>query len=169
MLSTIAVNSAADYLRELRDTAQEALREMRLLIFELRPSALETDGLVLALRTRLEAVEERAGLAVSLQVQGEGALPLAVEEGLYRITQEALNNALKHAAAHRVDVCLAYEETRIVLEIRDDGMGFDQEVAAESGGLGLQSMAERAAHMGGTLTLDSHPGAGTYIRVEVPR
>jgi signal transduction histidine kinase len=142
---------------------------VRLLIFELRPSALESEGLVQALRARLEAVEERAGLAVSFEVQGEGSLLLTVEEGLYRVSQEALNNALKHAAAHRIDVCLAYEDACVVLEIRDDGMGFDRQVAAESGGPGLRSMVERAAHMGGTMVLDSHPGAGTYIRVEVPR
>jgi signal transduction histidine kinase len=163
-----AVGSAANYLRELRDTAQEALREMRLLIFELRPSVLESAGLAAALRVRLEAVEERAGLAASFEVQGEGVLSLSVEEGLYRIAQEALNNALKHAAARRVAVRLAYEEVRVVLEIKDDGIGFGRE-AEESGGLGLRGMAERAAQMGGTLALDSQLGAGTTIRVEVPR
>ncbi len=168
-LATGEVELVADHLRELRDTAQEALREMRLLIFELRPSILDTEGLVTALRARLEAVEERAGLEVLLRVEGEGTVPAEIEEGLYRIAQEALNNALKHACAGRVSVCLDRGEEAVVLEIVDDGLGFDPSTAVEGGGLGLDGMIERAAKMGGELVLDSEPGAGTRVRVEVPR
>ncbi len=168
-LATGDVELVADHLRELRDTAQEALREMRLLIFELRPSILDSEGLVTALRARLEAVEERAGLEVLLQVEGQGTVPPEIEEGLYRIAQEALNNALKHACAGRVSVSLDRGEEMVVLEIVDDGAGFDPSTAVEGGGLGLDGMIERAAKMGGELTLDSEPGAGTRVRVEVPR
>jgi signal transduction histidine kinase len=161
------VELAAEHLRELRDTAQEALREMRLLIFELRPSILESEGLVNALRARVEAVEERAGLEVDFHVEGETILPMALEEGLYRIAQEALNNTLKHASARCVSVSLAREEGRVVLEVTDDGCGFDPSTAVEGGGLGLDGMIERAAQMGGELELDSKPGAGTSVRVEV--
>jgi GAF domain-containing protein/ligand-binding sensor domain-containing protein len=168
-LATGQVELVSEHLRELRDTAQEALREMRLLIFELRPSILESEGLVNALRARLEAVEERAGLAVEFHVEGETILPTAIEEGLYRIAQEALNNALKHACARRVGVSLEWRESAVVLEIVDDGCGFDPSTAVEGGGLGLDGIIERAAQMEGELVLDSEPGAGTRVRVKVPQ
>jgi GAF domain-containing protein/streptogramin lyase len=160
---------AAEHLHELRDTAQEALREMRLLIFELRPSVLDTEGLVTALRARLESVEERAGLKTHFEISGEAALPADVEEGLYRIAQEALNNALKHANAQTVSVRLSRADGTIIMEITDDGDGFDTKAAVESGGLGLGGMKERATQIGGSLVLDSRPGEGTKVRVEVPR
>jgi signal transduction histidine kinase len=168
-LATGQVDLAGDHLRELRDTAQEALREMRLLIFELRPLILESEGLVTALQARLEAVEERAGLEVELHVEGDAILATAVEEGLYRIAQEALNNALKHACARRVSVSLERGKTSVVLEIVDDGIGFDPSTAVAGGGLGLDGMIERAAQMGGELLLDSEPGAGTRVWVKVPQ
>jgi signal transduction histidine kinase len=171
-LASGQVEMTSEYLRELRDTAQEALREMRLLIFELRPSILESEGLVTALRARLEAVEERAGLEVQFHVAGEAIgnlrLPAASEEGLYRIAQEALNNALKHARARRVSVSLDRGERAVVLEIVDDGVGFDPSTVVEGGGLGMEGMIERAAQMGGKLVLDSEPGGGARVRVEVP-
>ncbi|MGD2147942.1 MAG: GAF domain-containing protein, partial [Anaerolineae bacterium] len=162
------VELASDHLRELRETAQEALREMRLLIFELRPSILESEGLVNALRARVEAVEERAGLEVDFRVEGETVLPTTVEEGLYRIAQEALNNALKHACAQRVSVSLERGREQVVLEVIDDGCGFDPDTAVEGGGLGLDGMIERAGYMGGRLELDSGPNSGTRVCVEVP-
>jgi GAF domain-containing protein len=168
-LATGQVALASEHLRELRDTAQEALREMRLLIFELRPSILESEGLVNALRARLEAVEERAGLAVDFQVEGKATWSSAVEEGLYRIAQEALNNTLKHACARRVSVSLKQGERAVVLEILDDGCGFDPSLAVPGGGLGLDGMIERAAKLGGELVLDSKPGGGTRVLVEVPQ
>jgi signal transduction histidine kinase len=168
-LATGEVELAGDHLRELRDTAQEALREMRLLIFELRPSILDSEGLVNALRARLEAVEERAGLEVELRLEGEIAFPTAFEEGLYRIAQEALNNTLKHAFARRVSVSLEQDERVLILEIADDGVGFDPSTAVEGGGLGLDGMIERAVQMGAELVLDSEPGAGTRVRVEIPQ
>jgi GAF domain-containing protein/ligand-binding sensor domain-containing protein len=166
-LATGQVELASEHLHELRDTAQEALREMRLLIFELRPSILESEGLVNALRARLEAVEERAGLKVEFHVEGEPILPTPIEEGLYRIAQEALNNALKHACARSVSVSLEQKEEMVVLEIVDDGCGFDPEAAIPGGGLGLDGMIERAAKMGGELVLESTVGAGTRVRMEV--
>jgi len=158
---------ATEHLRDLRDTAQEALREMRLLIFELRPSVLDSEGLASALRVRLEAVEERAGLDVGLEVHGQATLPPEIEQGLYGIAQEALNNALKHARAQQVTVALVYTDDLVSLEIADDGVGFDTAAAVAGGGLGLDGMIERAAQMGGDLRLNSQPHQGTVIRVEV--
>jgi two-component system NarL family sensor kinase len=106
---------------------------------------------------------------VSLQVTGNGPLTAEVEEGLYRIAREALNNALKHANACNVSVHLDKGQETAVLEIADDGVGFDPAEAATSGRLGLEGMAERAAQLGAELTLDSEQGSGTRVRVEVPR
>jgi len=167
LLSSGDVDMAADHLRELQDTAQEALREMRLLIFELRPPVLQREGLVTALQIRLEAVEERAGLETEFKVEGEGRLPLEIEEELYRIAQEALNNALKHAQARRITVSLRQVQRTVTLEIADDGIGFDPSTALEYGGLGLEGMEERAAQLGARLTVQSRPGEGTRVRVEV--
>jgi signal transduction histidine kinase/ligand-binding sensor domain-containing protein len=160
---------ANEQLSELQTTAQEALREMRLLIFQLRPPNLEADGLVTVLRTRLEAVEARAGLKMEFKVDNDVRLPLEIEEGLYRIAQEALNNALKHASAQSVSVCLTLDEPIIVLEIIDDGIGFDPDEGLEDAGLGMDGMYERAVEIGGQFIVESKPGSGSKIRVEVER
>jgi signal transduction histidine kinase len=163
------IDTAAGQLRELRETAQYALQEMRLLIFELRPPVLEQEGLAAALQARLQAVEGRVGLATTLRVEGDGRLPPLVESELDRITQEALNNALKHAQAHRIDVQLRQNDRTVALEIADDGVGFDPGTTEARGGFGLRGMAERATRLGGRLAVESRPGGGTRVRVEVPR
>ena len=160
-------SAAVDYLRDLRDTAQQALREMRLLIFELRPPILEQEGLVAALQVRLDAVEARAGLQTELRVVGEEQLPYAVAEALYRIAQEALNNVLKHAYAHRVTVHLHCTDPLCWLEVCDDGKGFDLTTVLEHDGWGLRGMQERAQRMNGELTIESVPDQGTTIRATV--
>ncbi len=158
---------AMDQLEELKGTAQEALREMRLLIFELRPSVVELQGLIPALRARLEAVEERAGIQVEMNIDDQLVFSDRVQDGLYRIAQEALNNALKHAKANQIILNLTGDGSHVVLEIKDDGIGFNPEEAVEGGGLGLDGIIERAELLGADLTLDSWPERGTTIRVEV--
>jgi signal transduction histidine kinase len=160
-------SEAASHLRELRDTAQEALREMRLLIFELRPLALEKSGLVAALQARLDAVESRGGTKTDFRVDGEEHLPLGVQQELYHIAQEALNNILKHAKASRVSVHLSFGEQQTCLEIQDDGVGFDV-AHLNAGGLGLPGIHERAQKIGGHLDIASAPGKGTRIKIMVP-
>jgi signal transduction histidine kinase len=160
---------ATGHLREIRSTAQDALREMRLLIFELRPLILKRDGLAAALQARLEAVEGRVGIETKFSGAGDCRLPPEVEEGLYRVAQEALNNALKHAMASSVSVFLKGNGHGVALEIADDGMGFDPQAVDGRGGFGLRGMQERVTRLGGTLTVQSRPGAGTRIRVEVDR
>ncbi|MFN8475705.1 MAG: GAF domain-containing sensor histidine kinase [Anaerolineae bacterium] len=159
---------ALEHLRQVRITSQEALREMRLLIFELRPLDLQEQGLVAALKARLAAVESRVGLAVELQVDGERRLPVEIEDVLYRVAHEALNNVLKHAHAQHATVRLQLGEARVRLEVADDGIGFDPIAAQAAGGLGLGGMSERVEHCGGTLEVESAPGQGTRVRVEVP-
>jgi signal transduction histidine kinase len=160
----------ATYLREIRETAEDALKEMRLLIFELRPPILEREGLVAALQARLDTVEGRAGgLEATLDVHGTAPLPPAIEEVFYRVAQEALNNVLKHARARRVTVTLERDGPLARLLVADDGVGFDAHDDGPRRGLGLRGMAERAAQVGGSLGVESTPGRGTLVRLEVPR
>ncbi len=172
--------TAAGHLRELRDTAQEALGEMRLLIFELRPLALEKQGLAEALQERLETVEARGGIKPELHVEGAEHLPRMVQQEFYHIAREALNNVIKHAHARHVRValianCSAAEgiaapsgrSTSACLEVTDDGTGFDP-ARLPSHGLGLVGIKERVQRIGGRLDIVSAPGQGTTVRVEVP-
>lgn len=160
---------AAGYLGELQETAQEGMRDMRLLIFQLHPPVLEAEGLVAALQARLAAVEERSGLQIQFRVEDERRLPIAIEEDLYWIAQEALNNVRKHAEARHVTVYLYFTAATIRLEVVDDGVGFDlQTIRAEGPGSGgLRSIAERTARLGGRLIHESRLGEGTRLAVEV--
>ena len=161
--------ATAGYLAELQETAQEGMRDMRLLIFQLHPPVLEAEGLVAALQARLAAVEDRAGLQTQLRVEDERRLPIEIEEDLYWIAQEGLNNVRRHAAAQHVSVHLFFTASTIRLEVVDDGVGFDlQAVSAEGRGIGgLRSIAERTARLGGRLVHESRPGEGTRLSVEV--
>ncbi len=161
-------DKAKNLMKELQKTSLEALREMRLLVFELRPPMLEKKGLAAAIQARLAAVEGRAGIKTELLADSSISLPDTIEKALYGIAQESLNNILKHAEATRIRVELRQSEGSAALEITDNGLGFDTVVARQRGGLGLLGLEERAAAIGGLLFIDSHPGSGTLIRVEVP-
>ena len=156
-----------EHLRAIRQDAQQTLQETRLLIFELRPLILESQGLVAALRARLDTVEARGDLAIHLDLQELPDLQPQVETALYRIAQEALNNIAKHARASELDLRLAQNTDSITLHIADNGIGFDP-AAVPAGRVGLQGMAERVEQIHGRLTIDSAPGKGTTIHVEVP-
>lgn len=166
---TLAAGDAptvATYVDQIQEMAQEALKEMRLLIFELRPPVLEQEGLAVALQARLESVEGRAGMQTALVVEGNGRLPAPIENALYRLAQESLNNILKHAQASKVAITLRWDAQHVFLQLTDNGVGFD---LAQSGvGLGLPGMAERVAQVGGKLAIISQPGNGTTIQAEVP-
>lgn len=154
-------------LAELGEIAQQALKEMRLLVHELRPPDLEKDGLLEALHQRLGAVEKRAGVEARLVADQVIELPALVEEGLYRIAQEALNNALKHATATAVTVHIRAQDGLVELEVIDNGHGFDPYTVDEQGGMGVVSMRERADKLGGRLTIVSTPGEGTKVKVSI--
>ncbi|UCF60837.1 MAG: hypothetical protein JSV37_13930 [Anaerolineaceae bacterium] len=160
------------YLSRLGAITQQALKEMRLLVYELRPLALREVGLVGALQARLDAVERRAGVDARLMVETEPELPANIEEALYHIAQEALNNALKHATPTIVEMRLGLEgeppEQNVVLEVVDDGKGFDPEAVVDEGGLGLISMRERTEKLGGLIEIRSALGEGTAIKVKLP-
>ncbi|NIP23273.1 MAG: histidine kinase, partial [Phycisphaerae bacterium] len=156
------------YLNEIQSDAQQTLQETRLLIFELRPPILERSGLAAALKARLETVEARSGLEMHLDVEEITGLIPEVETGLYRIAQEALNNAARYANADQLNVFLAQKNGVVILEIADNGIGFDIS-AVPAGSVGLQGMAERVEQMNGRLTIETSPNQGTKIHVEVPQ
>jgi signal transduction histidine kinase len=154
-------------LAELGEIAQQSLKEMRLLIFELRPPVLEQAGLLGALHQRLGAVERRAGVEARLIAEELVKVPPQVEQGLYHITQEALNNALKHARATTVTVFVRANGAWIEVEVTDNGCGFEPERLNGQSGLGLISMRERAEQLRGEVVIVSKPGEGTTVKVRV--
>lgn len=175
---SLGVHTAMTLLETDRDKVREALKytlslttagltEMRALIFELRPESLEQEGLVAALTKQTDAIRVRYGIEVVLSVCDEPDLPLAIKEALYRIAQEALQNAIKHAQGDRLEVNLVCEATGLWLEVCDNGVGFEP-MASFPGHLGLRSMRERALRMGGELRIISAPGCGTQLRAYIP-
>jgi PAS domain S-box-containing protein len=158
-------------MAKLRELTDGALAEMRALIFELRPEALREEGLLAAVRKQAEGLSALEELAVVIEAPDDRiTLPAQVEEQLYRLTQEALANIVKHAQATsmRIRFQLAHPAAdQLLLEISDDGIGFDPSVA-RPGHMGLRTMAERAATLGGTLEVSSRPRSGTAVRVTVP-
>ncbi len=158
------LENPAESFRQLENLGVQALGEMRLLIHQLRPPTLEEAGLAGALQERLDAVERRQGLEAQLFIEGDlDRLPRQVEEELFHITQEALNNTLRHAEASNILVRLVVENGSARLTIEDDGRGFD--LTHTNGGLGLTTMRERAESMGGRFQLASGNGKGTLVDV----
>jgi signal transduction histidine kinase len=153
-----------DYVLRL---AQASQAEMRALIFELRPEALETEGLVAALNRQIDVLRTKQGISAQLIARAEPELAIEVKQALYRIGQEALWNAVKHARPRRIDVRLEAREDSVDLEIADDGVGFDPN-GSFPGHLGLRSMHERATGTGGSLEIVSARGRGTRVVVRVP-
>ena len=153
---------------DLRGLVVETLQSVRRLAVELRPSALDDFGLEPALRRLGETVREGGTLDVQVETRlGAVRLPADVETALYRIVQEALTNAVKHAGANHVSVVVTRKATGVQVMIEDDGSGFDP-AARSTGGLGLLGMRERVELLDGTLAIDTSPGAGTTLIVELP-
>ncbi len=153
-------------LTQLGESARQALKEMRLLLYELRLLPLDQANLVEAIKLRLDAVERRAGIEAQMEVQDVTQLPELWEQELYCIAMEALNNSLKYARATRVLLRLSQDSAGVDLQVIDDGQGINPETR-RPGGLGLQTMAERAERIGGTFTITSAPGHGTCVGVHV--
>jgi signal transduction histidine kinase len=152
----------------LRELVVTTLQDVRRLAVELRPSALDDFGLVPAVERLAATVAEQSGPAVDVEAQLGGArLPAEAETVLYRIVQESLTNIVKHASAARVSITLVRKGGSAVVVVEDDGSGFDPGALRE-GALGLAGMRERVALVGGRLTVESSPGAGTTLVAEVP-
>jgi signal transduction histidine kinase len=161
--------SVRSAVAELRELVVSTLHDVRRLAVELRPAALDDFGLVPAIERLVDTVGEQSGMAVDLKPQlGERRLPTEVETTLYRITQEALTNIVKHAAASHVTVLLGETDNVVRLVVQDDGRGFDPASVRGAGGVGLVGMRERMALVGGRLTVESTEGAGTMLTAEVP-
>ncbi len=161
----------AAQIERIQETATAALAEMRALIFQLRPPALRDQGLVAALQQHAQLIAQREDLMIALSVIGDERLARGLEQPLYRIVQEALNNVVKHANARHVQVRLECAAELILICVIDDGAGFDPDdpPAQDRRRLGMLSMRERAAEIGGQMELHSAPGSGTEVRVRVPR
>jgi len=157
----------ADPLEYILSLAKAGLAEMRALIFELRPESLETEGLISALIKQAAALQARHDVPVETDLCDEPSLSLTVKQELYRVAQEALHNTVKHAGASQVNVRLGRTAEAIILEIRDNGRGFDP-LGSFPGHLGLLSMQERVKNLAGVLAIESTAGQGTTIRARVP-
>ena len=161
------LNQAKEYLDDIQNTAQESLADMRLLIFELRPPILEKEGLISALQNRLMSVENRAKIKSNITSNLIDRLPYSIEEGLYQIARESLNNIIKHAHAKSILINVQQIYKTISMEISDDGIGFEPENACKQGCLGLVNMKELAQSQGWQLLIKSSPGNGAQIQVEI--
>jgi signal transduction histidine kinase len=173
-------------------TAGGAMREMRSLLLALRPVALEQADLAGAIEGVCHAYSERLGIPVRPQFelaglgaagpspsgpgpagQGSAGLPPPVEHAVLRVTQEAVANAARHAGPGLITVRLHADGDRVLLEVTDDGQGFDvtarrPDGSVHGGGLGLRTMRDRVTELGGQLTIDSAPGTGTRVRASFP-
>ncbi|WP_169980871.1 GAF domain-containing sensor histidine kinase [Microbispora sp. H10836] len=167
---------AAEAIDRVERMAGEALTELRAVIVELRPPELDRHGLVESLRKQVALLDRLHPMTVAFTAEGEppgdsgsDSAP-EIEVAVLRVAQEALHNAVRHARAARIDVRLAHEEAGLVLEVSDDGAGFDSTGLDGAGvhGLGLPSMSDRAQAVGGRLSVSSAPGRGTTVRLEVP-
>jgi signal transduction histidine kinase len=163
--------AAAEQVSRLGELAQEALGELRELIFELRPASLEDEGLAATLRKEVDMLERVHGRAIELRIAGAAHCAPENEAEVLRIAQEALNNALRHAQAERIELRLqSGSRGRLIVTVADDGVGFDPEDRAlRARRLGLTSMEERAHELGGSLAVVSRLGEGTTVTLEVPR
>ena len=167
-LSSGKDKAAEKRLEILKEIAQDAMAEMRLLIYQLQPSILKEKGLAEAFLQRLELVENRSGIDVDFQVEGEPRLSLNSQTGLFQVAQEGLNNVIKHARASHLLLWLSYEPALCRLKIEDDGVGFDLEQIGPYGGFGLKSMRSRLKEIKGRMDIVAEPGSGTILNIEVP-
>jgi signal transduction histidine kinase len=161
--------AVAAQLERVQALARGAMEELRSVVFELRPASLEAEGLAQVLRKHVEVLRRVSGREIELRVASPPALGAAAAGQVFRIAQEALQNALRHAGAERIEVRLEDGGGRLALSVADDGRGFDVAAPGVRGRrLGLTSMEERAAELGGRLAISSRAGEGTTVRLEVP-
>lgn len=159
---------ARSQIQLLYETANAALKEMRTLIFELRPANLEQEGLAAVLTRHAKTIGERQGISVRVEVKGQRRLPLHIEKALFRVAQEALNNVVKHAHASEVAITLSTQDQWVYLSIEDNGVGI-QDGDARYNTLGLSSMRERVEQLSGMFKIGpGSSGVGTLVQAKVP-
>jgi signal transduction histidine kinase len=160
-------------LEKLEDLAHRTVREIRSMLFALRPVVLETEGLLAALNQYVDNLRESDGLPIQIEAeQYEDCLDLETQGVVFAIVEEAVNNARKHADASRILIRLAVQEDLFVAQVMDDGRGFDMEAVLANygsrGSLGLINLRERAELVEGNVAIDSEPNRGTCVTLVVP-
>ena len=159
-------------MEQVEQTAATGLQDARTVVHALTPDELSEAPLPAALGRLLDRLASQTGLRTDLVVDGSArALPTAVEVALLRLSQGALANVRQHADASRVTVTLTYQDDAVVLDVVDDGRGFDPaapRVRNNGSGFGLRAMRERLSDLGGTLTIEASPGEGTAVGASVP-
>ncbi len=155
-------------LPRISENARQSLKEMRLFLHGLQPVDIEREGLEAVLHQRLAAVEGRADIKARFTYEEGIDIPIEKQVALYFIAQEALNNVMKHAKAKSVSVHLSQSRASIMLDIEDDGCGFDP-LRLNVGGMGIRNMQQRARQVGGSVKIESTPGKGAKVRVNIPR
>ena len=160
-------------LERLEDLAHRTVKEIRSMLFTLRPIILETEGLVAALNQYAENLQENDGLPIRVQAENyQDRLDSETQGVVFAILEEAINNARKHAQASIIQVRLRVERDLFVAQVTDDGCGFDVQAVESNyssrGSLGMINLRERAELVGGTLNIESSPGRGTRITLLVP-
>jgi signal transduction histidine kinase len=158
--------TAAEHLEAALQLNRETQQELKLIIDELRPAALEGKGLPQALKEYTARWQEHTGIKVETAISGEHPLPLDVEQALYRILQEALSNVARHSEAETVKLTLTITSNQAILIIADDGRGFEK-AAVSQHALGLAGMKQRLGEVGGTLVVETVLGVGTTVTAEV--
>ena len=159
-------NSATLHLSEAENLVSDVIQELTFLVQEIYPIALQEKGLSTILREHIYEWENRNDMKVQLITRNERRLSLDVEQALYRVSQETLANVARHSHANRVDISLVYNPDSVQLSISDDGQGFD--INQKSHGMGLRSIRERISSIRGTVQVQSAPGHGTRVLVQVP-
>ncbi|QLQ05109.1 MAG: GAF domain-containing protein [Anaerolineae bacterium] len=162
---------AADYVQSMHASTLEALHGMQLLSSELQPLMLTKVGLAAALQARLNALTEWSGMTGDFTVSGDdraALLPLSLQQKLYQIAQEVLQNTLTHAHARRIALALNFTPGWVVLDVRDDGIGFEPNAHFHADGYGLRAIREHVHQIGGTLHIEGTAGHGTHVCVSVP-
>ena len=168
-LMPAAAEAAKGHLDRARILVRNSMTEARRYVWDLRSQELQKKDLPAALRDTTKRLTAESGVEAVVEVAGPlRPLPLEVETNLLRIGQEAINNAVKHAQANRIDVALNFDTRSVRLSVRDDGRGFDADGQIADGHFGLIGMRERAAQIGGVLTIDSANERGTQIAIDVP-
>lgn len=160
-------SAASQHLEDAESLIKSAQKDLSMLIAELRPAELDGQGLAGALQIYLDTWSQHTRIPATFQVQNECGLPLAVEQALYRVTQEALANAARHSHASAVNVRLDYSPEQVRLVVTDNGVGFDPQVVQHSG-FGLQSMRERLSALGGRIMVQSSAENGTTVIAMAP-
>ncbi len=163
--------SGKEKLANVRDIAAQALRDLRNLIFDLRPEILDDLGLALALRSQVKKYLEPAGVRVQIKAAGlKDELPAEVETAVFRVVQEAITNIARHAQASEAHISLTQKDNRLIVRVEDNGVGFDPSLVMNEGrkAWGLRGMEERITLLGGKFYIGSKPGHGTLVLAEVP-